>query len=122
MATDISSILNVGSAAAPPTPAAPSPYGNAVVVPAAVQAHKPQDRQAGQDQAGNAGLREQVRAQLKATNSDLRFETDEETGNSIISIVDAETGKVIRQIPGEERIRLAQVLNKLAKGEVEDTA
>lgn len=120
MATHISSIVSAGPVAVP-SAAAPNAYANPVVVPATAQAQKPQDRQARQDQA-DAGVREQVRTQLKATNSDLRFETDAETGNSIISIVDAETGKVIRQIPGEERIRLAQVLSKLAKGEVEDTA
>lgn len=65
---------------------------------------------------------EAIREQLAAAGAELRFETDRDTGQSVISVVDHATGTVIRQIPSEEELRLAKVLTKLAQGQVEDTA
>jgi len=41
---------------------------------------------------------------------ELRFSVDEETGDTVIKIVDQKTDEVIRQIPSEELIELRQRL------------
>jgi flagellar protein FlaG len=40
----------------------------------------------------------------------LRFHIDEETGKTIVSVVDPSTGQVVRQIPSEEALALARHL------------
>ncbi len=44
---------------------------------------------------------------------DLQFTVDDETGRSVVKIVDRETGDVIRQIPSEDMMAMARSLNKL---------
>lgn len=43
----------------------------------------------------------------------LRFSIDEETGKSIIKVLDAHTDEVIRQFPTEEAIEIARSLDKM---------
>lgn len=45
----------------------------------------------------------------------LQFSIDEESGRTVIKVIESETKKVIRQIPPEEALALAQ---NLANGEV----
>ncbi len=40
----------------------------------------------------------------------LSFEIEESTGNTVISVYDAETAELIRQIPPEETLNLARML------------
>jgi flagellar protein FlaG len=42
----------------------------------------------------------------------LRFSIDEETGKTIIKVMDAHTEEIIRQIPTEEAIKIARTLDK----------
>jgi flagellar protein FlaG len=42
----------------------------------------------------------------------LRFSIDEETGKTIIKVMDAHTEEIIRQIPTEEAIEIARTLDK----------
>jgi flagellar protein FlaG len=44
---------------------------------------------------------------------DLRFRVDEDLGRPIVTVVDRETQKVIRQIPNETAIRLARNLKTI---------
>ena len=53
---------------------------------------------------------EQIDSYLKSTNHELNFRTDSETGQMIVSVRDKETGDVVRQIPGEEVLRMARAL------------
>ncbi|MDR0529839.1 MAG: flagellar protein FlaG [Zoogloeaceae bacterium] len=46
-------------------------------------------------------------------NNSLNFSVDEETGKFVIKVVDNETKEVIKQIPSEELLKLAQSLEKL---------
>jgi flagellar protein FlaG len=41
---------------------------------------------------------------------DLKFTVSKDTGRTIITVIDSETQEVIRQIPPEELLRLAQAL------------
>jgi flagellar protein FlaG len=50
----------------------------------------------------------QIDSYLRSINKSLQFRVDEATGQMVVSICDAETGEVIRQVPGEEALRLAQ--------------
>ncbi|MBL4584364.1 MAG: flagellar protein FlaG [Pseudomonadales bacterium] len=44
---------------------------------------------------------------------DLNFKVDEDTGQSIITVIDTATQEVIRQIPSEEIVELAKKLQSL---------
>ena len=52
---------------------------------------------------------------LKAQNRELTFSIDEETDRSIVTVADAESGDIIRQIPSEEVLRLAERIRDLQK-------
>ena len=43
----------------------------------------------------------------------LRFDKDKETGVEIIQVVDAESGKLVRQIPPEELLNIAKALREM---------
>lgn len=45
--------------------------------------------------------------------SNLEFKTDEDTGRTVIKITDASSGELIRQIPSEEMLEIAQALDRL---------
>ena len=50
----------------------------------------------------------QIDSYLRSINRSLQFRLDQATGQMVVSICDTETGEVIRQVPGEEALRIAQ--------------
>lgn len=46
-------------------------------------------------------------------NTHIAFSVHEETGETVIEIVNSETGEIIRQIPPEEKLRLMTHLRKM---------
>lgn len=52
----------------------------------------------------------QVNKYLQSQNRGLEFSVDKATGQAVVKVVDQTTGKVIRQIPPEYIIQLAQTL------------
>ncbi|RZT30837.1 flagellar protein FlaG [Cupriavidus agavae] len=50
---------------------------------------------------------------LKTTSIGVRFEIDQDTNRVITKVVDKETGELIRQLPSEEVLRFARVIDKL---------
>lgn len=44
---------------------------------------------------------------------DLQFKVDEDSGRTIITVIDSESGQIVRQIPSEE---LLQIANSVANG------
>ena len=54
----------------------------------------------------------QVNNYLQAQQRTLEFSVDKTSGRPIIKVVDQATGKVLRQIPPEYMIRLAQTLQQ----------
>lgn len=50
----------------------------------------------------------QIDTFLRSTNRALQFRVDNASGRMVVSVTDAETGEVIRQVPGEEALRLAE--------------
>ena len=64
----------------------------------------------------------QIDSFLRSMNKSLQFRLDESSGRMIVSICDAETGEVIRQVPGEEAMRIAQNLENRLSGMLDEKA
>lgn len=71
--------------------------------------------------AGNpAEQRQQLEAAVKAVqeftkpmSGNLEFSMDDQTGKTIIKVVDTATNELIRQIPSEEMLEIARALDRL---------
>ena len=50
---------------------------------------------------------------VSATASDIQFSLDEESGVTVVKVIDRSTKEVIRQIPSKEMLELAQALERL---------
>lgn len=50
---------------------------------------------------------------VSLANSEIKFSLDEDTGMSIVKVIDKATDQVIRQIPSEEVVAIARTLDKL---------
>nr|PZN00638.1 MAG: hypothetical protein DIU74_11210 [Pseudomonadota bacterium] len=59
---------------------------------------------------------------LRSHDSQLQFEIDEETGKTIVRIVDKETNEVLRQIPSEEVLAIARAIPPISGALIRDTA
>ncbi|GMR05308.1 MAG: flagellar protein FlaG [Thermodesulfobacteriota bacterium] len=55
----------------------------------------------------------EVQIRLKRLNTELRFEVDNDSRKTIVRIVDAESGKVIRQIPSEDLLAIRNRMDDL---------
>lgn len=53
-----------------------------------------------------------VPSTIQSAARELRYEVDDELNRVVVKILDKESGEVIRQIPAEELLRLAKVLEK----------
>ena len=49
---------------------------------------------------------------VQSVQRELQFSIDENSGHTVIKVLDKETKEVIRQIPGEEALRFANSLNE----------
>jgi flagellar protein FlaG len=47
------------------------------------------------------------------TQTDLHFQVDHITGQMVVSVIDAQDGKTLLQIPGEEALAIAQSLQEM---------
>ncbi|ROR34920.1 flagellar protein FlaG [Inmirania thermothiophila] len=54
-----------------------------------------------------------LRDHVQSLRRELRFSVDEESGHTVIRVIDAETDQVIRQIPPEEVLSIARHLREL---------
>ena len=57
-----------------------------------------------------AAVAAQLESYLRSVGRELQFRVDSASGKTVVSVRDAATGDVIRQIPSEEALRLAQSL------------
>ena len=53
---------------------------------------------------------EQIETYLRHVNTNLEFRVDEDAGQVVVSVRERATGELIRQIPSEEALRLAERL------------
>lgn len=56
---------------------------------------------------------QEVESFLQVQNRNLTFSIDEETSKSVVTVKDSESGDVIRQIPSEEVLKLAERIQEL---------
>lgn len=70
--------------------------------------------QAAQPAAEVAGAVSEIRDFVQMVRRELQFEVDEATGRTIVTVRDAETEEVIRQIPPEEVLQIAARLEEVS--------
>lgn len=56
---------------------------------------------------------EQIRTQMQSLQRNLNFSVDDSSGNVIVQVLDGDSGKVVRQIPSEDILRLAERLDEM---------
>jgi len=56
---------------------------------------------------------DQVKKFVSPVNSDIQFSIDDETGITVVKVVDKSTNEIIRQIPGDEILQIAKALDRL---------
>jgi len=56
---------------------------------------------------------EEIQRNISSSSTDLQFSVDSATGRTIVSVVDAETKEIVRQIPTEEVMKLARALDRM---------
>lgn len=54
-------------------------------------------------------IAERLESYIRSVSRSLQFKVDADSGRTIISVLDAETGDLIRQIPNEEVLRFAEL-------------
>lgn len=54
------------------------------------------------------GLVSQLQSKYQHIQRDLNFSVDEGTGSVVVKVLDGDSGKVIRQIPSEDLLKLAE--------------
>lgn len=55
---------------------------------------------------------EQIDSYLRAARRELQFQVDAKSGHVVVRVRDPATGDIIRQIPGEEALKLARALQE----------
>jgi flagellar protein FlaG len=58
----------------------------------------------------------QIESYLRSSGRSLHFSVDTQSGETVVSVKEAATGDVIRQIPSEEALRLAHALQAQGGG------
>jgi flagellar protein FlaG len=64
----------------------------------------------------------QIDSFLRSINRSVQFRVDQASGEMVVSICDAETGEVIRQVPGEEALRIAERIEAQLSAVLDETA
>jgi len=64
-------------------------------------------------QESTADLVEKFRSQMQNIQRDLSFSVDDSTGDVVVRVIDGESGKIVRQIPSEEILRLTERLDEM---------
>lgn len=125
------------SAAIGATGQSPAQFERPVVLPqAAVQVTRAEQaalqgnaansqQQQGFDTGGNeapADALEKVNQAMQAWSTGMRFEMDDEAQRMVVSIVDNETGEVLRKVPSEAVLQVAKMIVKLQGGSIDTRA
>ena len=65
---------------------------------------------------------QQIQSYLNDSQRQLRFQVDADSGRTIVTVVNPETKEVIRQIPGDEVLKLARAMGANGGGIISDLA
>lgn len=79
--------------------------------PAVQQPVPPQQKPEPSHEQVQQALKE-VQQKVQVQANSLQFSLDKETGQTIVKVTDAATGDVIRQIPAEEMVAIAQAIDQ----------
>lgn len=99
----------VSAIARPAAPAQAQPQHTAPAPSAALSA-------AARDAERVKAAAQQLDSYLKSSGRSLEFRVDEKSGRVVVKVHDSATGEVIRQIPNEETLRLAESLADPVRG------
>lgn len=64
------------------------------------------------DRAELETLVDEMNESVRSADRDIAFQLDDDSGRVVINVTERETGKVIRQIPSEEALALAEQLEQ----------
>lgn len=53
---------------------------------------------------------------MKANNSSLAFSVDQDTQQTVVSVLDSQTGEVIKQFPSKEAIAISKAIGEIQQG------
>lgn len=59
------------------------------------------------------GVVDELSDMMSLMRKGLAFKIDEDSGTNVVSVMDIESGDIIRQIPNEEALKLAQKLSEV---------
>ncbi|HTE40127.1 MAG TPA: flagellar protein FlaG [Steroidobacteraceae bacterium] len=114
VAADTAIAGQASQTAGPSVPAMPA-------MPEAVVARKAEPVEPPAEDAVKAAAA-QIESYLKSVGRNLDIYVDRDTGKTIVTVRDAATGDVIRQIPGDETLRLARSLGDHASALIDLSA
>jgi len=117
----------VALSVAPPLAAAPLPAEPAMIVAPATGAAQQgradsatSEQSRRQDRQRPADAVEEINAKLRAWSTNLRFEIDDDLQRLVVSVIDSDSGDVLRTVPSEAVIRFAKMIASL-QGKIVDT-
>ncbi|PVZ13720.1 MULTISPECIES: flagellar protein FlaG [unclassified Pseudomonas] len=105
-ATNTPSLPSVRAA----NPPVERPVGKDVPTDAANSAKQPPAKPASKEAVSDAV--KQIDQFVNATRRNLDFSIDEGTGDVVVKVIASSTGEVIRQLPSEEALKLAESLKE----------
>jgi flagellar protein FlaG len=75
-----------------------------------------------QSVADLTGALDQINGYLESTHRGLRFSIDDDSGRTIVRVVDTETDEVVRQIPSKEMLALIRHFSEMTGKIFDDVA
>lgn len=91
---------------------------NTTTVKVKVEVDRPAEALQAQTTEEIEELVDRLNTQALSSSHTLRFSIDEELGKAIISVVDSETDEVIRQIPPETALQIAEAFEEVSSGQL----
>jgi flagellar protein FlaG len=114
---DMNVKLNLSYPAAPPAILASVPDRSSVEKPAvanvaaSAESKGSQQQSKGQDDEQVKAAAEDIQKFFQSVKRNLEFSVDESSGKVVVKVIASESGDVIRQIPNEEVLKLADSLS-----------
>lgn len=102
----------------PPLPSGPPPGANAPAAPAATGSTPLPAAAAAIDDTANdtvalQQLADKLTQAVGMSGQQVQFSVDDATGKTVLRVTDAESGAVLRQIPGDEALSMARILDRM---------
>lgn len=94
-----------------------APSGRASDTGTATTGHQP-DSNLAHDSDPLERTIEQINDSMKAWSTGMRFEIDEDAQRVVVSIVDSESGEVLRTVPSDAVLRVAKMIVQLQGGTI----